>query len=160
MHVLGQHLLKPLSFAASARTSPLPCCRWWNVKPSSDGSTGLPSCSFGPLLNFFGLWGSPGTGKGGRRLLAAEAQAAAASGTAAVGSGRVGLTSLAAGPARGASRVQAAAADDGGGRVMAMAESWCTREGWWVEQLSSGKSVWPPDLHRAQVEARRAGRMR
>lgn len=158
------------------------------MRPSDDSVVGLPSCSFGPLLNFFGLWGSPGTGRGGRRLLAAETQAAAASQTAASGSGRVRHTSLGAGPVTEAGRVQAAAADDwqqddgsdawqqdggtnadssdvpqddsSGSRAWASAESWCTREGWWVEQVSSGKSVWPPDLHRAQVEARRSGRMR
>ncbi|KAI7840897.1 hypothetical protein COHA_005425 [Chlorella ohadii] len=144
---------------------------WWNMHPSDDGITGLPSCSFGPLLNFFGLWGAPGSGKGGRRLLAGEAQAAAAS-------GRVRHTSLAAGAVTDPGRVQAAAADDwqdggstdapqdgssdsgSGSRAWANAESWCTREGWWVEQVSSGKGVWPPDLHRAQVDARRSGRLR
>lgn len=146
--------------------------RWWNIHPSDDSITGLPSCSFGPLLNFFGLWGSPGTGRGGRRLLAA-AQAQSA-----VSSGRVRHTSLGAGAVT--DRVQAAATADqwqdggvgsapedsgsgdsgSGSRAWATAESWCTREGWWVEQISSGKSVWPPDLHRAQVEARRSGRMR
>lgn len=141
------------------------------MHPSDDGITGLPSCSFGPLLNFFGLWGAPGSGKGGRRLLAGEAQAAAAS-------GRVRHTSLAAGAVTDPGRVQAAAADDwqdggstdapqdgssdsgSGSRAWANAESWCTREGWWVEQVSSGKGVWPPDLHRAQVDARRSGRLR
>lgn len=31
---------------------------WWNVRSSkgTTGTTGLPPCIFGPLLNFFGYW--------------------------------------------------------------------------------------------------------
>lgn len=105
---------------------------------------GLPACSFGPMLNFFGWWSPPGTKN--RRLLAAEEAVAAAPAPALANGGSGGAPAAAPGEAAG------------GDKAQAQSEAWCTREGWWVEQVEGGRSgIWPPDLHAAQVAARKAG---
>lgn len=46
-------------------------------------------------------------------------------------------------------------------KVSAQAVSpWCTQQGWFVEQVDAGKTVYPADLFAAQVAARKEGRMR
>lgn len=108
---------------------------WWNVYASGFKATQLPECQFGPFLNFFGWWTAP---KGSRRLLAVEGKASSEE-----RSGKLPQ------PAQGDS-----------GRVAAQSTAWCSREGWWVEQVSSGRTITPTDLHGAQVAARQGGRMR
>ena len=162
----GRPALLPSVPCAHARALPHPLAAaanntWWNVHSSSRNEVGLPPCSFGPLLNFFGYWKAPGAGKT-RRLLGVERQL----GTAGRGD-RVAVTSLTAGTVTSMD-VGAAApapAEDGSGAgdratALAVQTGWCTSEGWWVEQVGSGKGAWPPNLHVAQAAERKAGRMK
>jgi hypothetical protein len=105
---------------------------WWNMFPTGKKKVNLPDCTFGPLLNFFGSWNEPR----GRRLLAVE-----------------GLTD-----GSGAAAVDPS--NGGGATVDAAAVSnWCGRQGWFVEQVDSGKAIYPADLYSAQLQARLAGRI-
>ncbi|KAL4458887.1 hypothetical protein ABPG75_013752 [Micractinium tetrahymenae] len=117
---------------------------WWNVYASSRQPANLPDCTFGPLLNFFGYWGTPekvAGGGGSRRLLADGGEAEA--------------------PASNSASDEAELAGVGNNTlVAAQSTAWCTTQGWWVELIAAGRLAAPADLQAAQVAARRDGRMR
>ncbi|KAL4423184.1 hypothetical protein ABPG77_000317 [Micractinium sp. CCAP 211/92] len=116
---------------------------WWNVYASSRNPVNLPDCSFGPLLNFFGYWGSPkkvSGGGGSRRLLAEGGSTTDLDSTSTLAPDQAGAA--------------------GGGRVSAQSTAWCTTQGWWVEQIAAGRTAVPVDLQAAQAAARQSGRMR
>ena len=124
-------LINPCASAAANTT-------WWNVHHSKLEPAELPACGFGPLLNFFGYWDAPARG---RRLLLAAATPANTT---------VPADAAAVAATGGPEKVQA---------LVAGTSNYCSREGWLVEQAGK-RTIEPPDLHAAQVAARRAGRMR
>lgn len=108
------------------------------------------------MLNFFGWWNPP-SGRYSNDSSGAESDYPATSEAITAFAFEGGAPAPA--PAKGSRRLlEEAPADDGSdAKASVQNVGWCPTENWYVEQMAAGKVLWPPDLHSAQVQARRDG---
>ncbi|EFN53344.1 hypothetical protein CHLNCDRAFT_137072 [Chlorella variabilis] len=119
---------------------------FWNIAPSARGAKlELPSCEFGPLLNFIGSYLPPVQSRDSRYAESVAATSAATEGNATLGG--IG----------GSNATGATISSDGGlvGIADAYNPAWCLKKKWRITLVPPGRVLLPSNLFQAMADTRR-----